>query len=354
MLIAVELRGSRVDRCGVESGEHLTVANEGRSVVMSIAGRVRLRLLGIAPRETNLSYRGFAATDGPVRDRLELIGRTFVAGYHAALAEPATAPLGQLLDEIEAERRGWAYEGAGMALALIDGLTPWPSRRFEEFLAGPGAPHAYMVHVGVGWAAARLRRSIERVRRRLDPVLGWLAVDGYGFHEAYFRPGRTVRQQAVPGHLHGYACRAFDQGVGRCMWFVYGADAERITEGIAGFAEQRRGDLFSGVGLACAYAGGRDRATIEHLRDLSGPHAPHLAQGAAFAAKARQRAGGAAAHTEIACAALCGLGADEAAAVSDEMATVPAPDEVRAGEPAYERWRTAIRHRFGPQCKVAT
>jgi hypothetical protein len=46
-----------------------------------------------------------------------------------------------------------------------------------------------MAHVGIGWAIARLpwlRRRIEQPLNRLDSLLRWLAVDGYGFHEGYF------------------------------------------------------------------------------------------------------------------------------------------------------------------------
>jgi hypothetical protein len=319
----------------------------------SIGGRLRRRLLGIAPRETSLSYRGFEVPEGPVRERLEAIGRTFTEGYHAALLQTDAALLGATLDEIDAERRGWAYEGAAMGLALIDGLNPWPSHHFERFLAGPADAHAYMAHVGAGWAVARMRGRIDRARRRLDPVLGWLAVDGYGFHEAYFRPRRVVHQQRVPASLRGYERHAFDQGVGRCLWFVHGADDGRIVSCIGDFDAERRADLFSGVGLACAYAGGVDRAAIERLRDAAGEHAAHLAQGAAFAAKARQRAGGPAEHTEIACEVLCGVSAEAAATVSDESAPSSDADDAPPAEPAYERWRRAIHDRFLRRCEVA-
>ena len=56
-----------------------------------------------------------------------------------------------------------------MGLALLDGLTPWRSSRVRRFLEGAGAAHAYMVHVGVGWAHARLPGNIERRLNRLDP-----------------------------------------------------------------------------------------------------------------------------------------------------------------------------------------
>jgi hypothetical protein len=124
------------------------------------------------------------------------------------------------------------------------------------------------------------------------------------------------------------------------MWFVCGADVERIGATIGRFSSERRADLWSGVGLACAYAGGVERADVERLRLLAGEHAAPLAQGAAFAAVARQRAGNPAEHTEVACAVLCGCSAARATAVIDE-AQAALPE--RGAEPSYEVLRRRVQ-----------
>src|ERR1039457_1019400 len=87
------------------------------------------------------------------------------------------------------------------------------------------------------------------------------------------------------GGVAGSPRRAFDQGLGRSLWFVEGADASRIAAAISSFPKARQPDLWSGVGLACAYAGGRDQAHLELLRETAGPYVAQVAQGAAFAAK---------------------------------------------------------------------
>ena len=69
-----------------------------------------------------------------------------------------------------------------------------------------------------------------------------------------------------------------------------------------------------------------------------------LGQGAAFAAKARDKAGNPAPHTAKACLVLCGMRAEEAAALTDRaLALVPAED---CEEPRYERWRREIRRQL--------
>ncbi|HEY2155804.1 MAG TPA: DUF1702 family protein, partial [Isosphaeraceae bacterium] len=289
---------------------------------------------------------GFRGGDAEARGHLERVGRAFLEGYHAAVEEGRPDSLGPRLDAIDPALRGFAYEGAAMGLALLDNLTPRCGDRLAGLLAGHGVDHVYMVHVGVGWALARLawlRADPARCLAKLDPLLRWLALDGYGFHEGYFSWRRSVEGRAIPGRLAGYARRAFDQGLGRSLWFVDGGDVGRIPETIAAFAPQRRADLWSGVGLACAYAGAADRPALESLHGASGAHHPYLAQGAAFAAKARQRAGNAQDYTGRACSVFCDLSADEAAAVTDDALADLPPD---GAVPAYEAWRARIRYRF--------
>jgi hypothetical protein len=276
---------------------------------------------------------------------LEQIGQTFLQGYHTALEEDDFAVLAIRLNAGESELRGFAFEGAAMGLALLDFLMPWKKTRLQAFLDGPGATHVYMVHVGAGWVLARLRQRVERPLARLDPLLGWLAVDGYGFHEGYFHWPHYVRKQAVPKRVSGYARQVFDQGLGRSLWFVEGADVARIAATITAFSPARRADLWSGVGLACAYAGGVGCADVEALKVAAGPDTPQLAQGAAFAAKARQRAGNAADHTDQACQVFCGCSAEDAARLTDDaLNDLP----VDGATPAYEIWRQRIRNRFTP------
>jgi hypothetical protein len=335
----------------------LTTSTDDRAVLPSAAASspgmgatLRRALFGIAPKETSFAYRGFHAGPGAegaaVRERLEEVGRCFASGYHAALDEDRPLPLAARIDaEVERDFRGFAYEGAGMALALRDALSLGRGDRLGRFLEGPGAPHSYIIYVGAGWILGRLPISSERLLARFaDPVLRWLALDGYGFHEGYFHPSRSFGRQEVPRKLRGYARRGFDQGLGRSLWFVQGADVQRLPGVIGAFPPERQPDLWSGIGLACAYAGGRSRAEIEKLKRAAGPHRPQLAQGATFAAKCREWAGNMTAHTILACEVICGAGADVVAAVSDEtLHGLPAD---RPGEPAFEVWRQRIQDHF--------
>ena len=310
---------------------------------VSLLGRMRRRFLGLSLAEASFAKRGFIAGDEESRRRLEQIGVTFLCGYHAALEETSFNPLARRLSTFETDLQGFAFEGAAMGLALLDSFTPRRTNRWRTFTEGLAEPHVYMMHVGFGWALARFQRRVTPHLARLDPLLGWLAVDGYGFHEGYFSWPRYIEQQAIPTRLNSYERRAFDQGLGRSMWFVKGADVAAVASTINSFPFIRHEDLWSGVGLACAYAGGCGRAAMESLRAAAGEHLAALAQGVAFAAKTRQHAANLNSHTETVCRVICGQSAEEVAAITDAALENLAGD----GElPAYESWRRRIQNKI--------
>ncbi len=298
----------------------------------------------ISPREATCLRRGFHPKTRTAHDRLEHIGATFLEGYHIALRDPRMTEVDRKLNQIDLEVRGFAFEGAAMALTLLDLLLPRRSSRLQHFIQGPASNHVYMSYVGAGWAYARLYRRFEPLLTTGDPLLGWLAIDGYGFHEGYFHARRYLKAQLWPRRLAGYGRRVFDQGFGRSLWFVKAMDVEAIAHTIATFAPERHSDLWSGVGLACAYAGGVDRSVLIALRDAAGVFLPQVAQGVAFAAKTRERAGNLAPHTENAARIFCHMSALEAAAVTDHALKNLADDD---GVPAYEVWRQRIQSCFG-------
>jgi hypothetical protein len=304
---------------------------------------IRRRLLGLPAEEINYARRGFRGATEDVQARLEQIGATFLSGYHAALYHGAQADLATTLNSVEKELRGFAFEGAAMGLALLDFLTPWCRTRIGEFLRGPGHEHTYMVHVGAGWVWARLPVNVRRARQRLDPVLCWLAFDGFGFHEGFFHWPKYVAGQLPPKKLSGYERRAFDQGLGRSWWFVNGGNTKLITSTIGNFLADRQPDLWSGIGLAATYAGVASEPVLVALRKSAGAYWPQLAQGAAFAAKARQRASNSTAYTDLAAKILCRMPANDAARLTETtLENLPTDSRV----PAYEIWRCRLQNHF--------
>lgn len=310
----------------------------------------RIRQIALTPSivETTFAARGFQTRHAATREHLEAVGAQFLTGFAHAMGARNPIEATGMLETVERDLRGFAYEGAAMGFAILDGLAG--GRRVDQFLAGPAARHVYLVHVGVGWAMARLPQWRRPAIRPADPLLGWLALDGYGFHQAYFHTTRYVpthrreRFGPWPGDPTGrWTGRVVDQGVGRALWFVAGAEPDRVADTIARFPTNRHEDLYSGVALAATYAGGATRRALARLRGHGGAYAPAMAQGSAFGAEARERAGLTTASTGVATDVFCGATPAQAAAVTRTALAGLDPD---GPVPAYQAWRRRIAEQF--------
>ncbi len=317
--------------------------------VKTVSGRAGhwRQLFDIDDRDTLIATRGFHTGSKTMIARLERVGASFVHGYRAALYSGPDGPSAALLDDVPPELRGFVAEGAAMGAAVAD-FAGLGGQRLGNWLARTDTRFSYLTHVGVGWAMARLPFSRNRLFRRLDPVHAWLAIDGLGFHDTYFNAQRVL--SGWQRERHGYAQRAWHQGVGRALWFVSCGEVARA----AGLVERHfvpalHGDLWAGLGLAIAYAGGAEPDELVRARALAGPMAGDLAQGAVFAAAAHVRHGFVPEHSELAVRSLAGVSAAEAAVLADATrAEVTAMgDATWPDRPLYEAWRMAIKAGLG-------
>lgn len=266
-------------------------------------------------------------------------------GFRATLEDDRVEVLVPRLNEVEAEWRGFAYEGVGLGFTVFDYFLPW-RKRLQAFVRGPGAPYIIPIYIGVGLAIGRLGgKRLEWFAARLEhPAFRWMVVDGYGFYKGFFSRQRYLEEQEIPAHLSPYARRVFDQGLGRSIWFATGESVDRVVATIASFPETRQADLWSGAGFACAYAGSpMERQALETLLALAGPYKSQLALAGALAAKRRHGFGHVTPHTEMACQVFCGLSGELAAHIAND-ALENLPDD--SYESAHKVWRERIEEQF--------
>lgn len=316
-----------------------------------------LRRLALTPSliDTTFARRGFGIVPSPVTARLEAIPQAVVCGFEWAIDMRDQWELERRLDLVQPELRGFAYEGAAMALTVLDAMAAGRGRRAQAFLSGPAVPHTFLTYIGIGFAMSHLPRPLWRTvvpdlsGTPYYPTMSWLAVDGYGFDQAYFHTDRVVGGQRRPAPYPwqgraDYFPRAVDQGIGRALWFIHSGRPRQLAAAVASFATDRRADLWSGVGLAAVFAGGADHTALTALAADAGEYRPQLAQGAVFAAKARVHSGYEPPHTAPGVSALCGMTVADAARLADDAVAggLSGPDG-----PDYEIWRRKIRLHFG-------
>jgi hypothetical protein len=318
-------------------------------------GSLRRLFLTPALVETTFARRHFPVVPTDATRRLEAIPQAVVCGFEWGTDTRDQWELERRLELVEAELRGFAYEGAAMAFTVLDAMGGGRGHRARDLLRGPGRAHTFLTYIGIGFAMARLPRPLWRkvlpdlTGTPYFPTMSWLAVDGYGFDRAYFETDRWVTRQERPAPYPwqgraDYFPRAVDQGIGRALWFIHGGQASDVAAAVHRFPSDRRPDLWSGVGLAATFAGGCDAGGLAVLVRAAGADRAHLAQGAVFAAKARDFSGCTPVHTRTATAALTGMSVESAAALADAVAVGGLHS---ATETDYETWRAKVRGKVG-------
>jgi hypothetical protein len=295
--------------------------------------------------------------DDPAKqERIEAIGASFLQGYHASIENNSLDSLQQQLESTPIDHRGFAYEGAAMGVGLTAALLPWRRSTFAEFLLSEWNHYPYLSHVGLGWALARIPGAMRRFTNNLiaarsfeieaaspSSLLSCLVLDGYGFHQGFFAWEKHVQAMVEPRGLPPEGLPVFRQGVGRSLSFVLGMDATRIANAIHRFPQSRQSDLWSGVGLATAYAGGFEEEDVQQIKRLAAQALPAFAQGIAFAAQARQRAQHVPEHTHQVCQLVWGRSVESVAQLTaTTLAQLPPSSPLVA----YRAWRERLQHAF--------
>src|ERR1700724_3129184 len=99
------------------------------------------RLLSISLEECSFERRGFWMGNAEARKHLESVGEAFLAGYNMGLSTKDQESLAKKLNAFDTEVCGFAFEGAAMAMTVLDSLMPWRSSRVLSFLQGAGRGH---------------------------------------------------------------------------------------------------------------------------------------------------------------------------------------------------------------------
>lgn len=308
----------------------------------------RLRASVTTPNEIEVDpgYRGFYEwREGP--SIVPPVGRSFLDGFRIGMRGAGATEAVRQLMQVPREWQGFAAEGAGMSVAIRSAVEPWHRNEFHRLVSVSGGRHTYMMHVGLGWALARLPRPLWPDLSKFDPAVGQLILDGYGFHEIFFNTAKTLRQHTVefdfdawPGPVQD-AQQQLMQGVGRGMWFVAGGSPQLLHEIFEGFDPKFHSSLWAGTGLAATYAGGRGPEGLNEVLERAGEHAGWVRQGCAFAVDARHRANTTNDHTRLAAHILCGLTVERIVEITTSHR--PEPQRVDSGDwGAYEEWRARI------------
>ena len=300
------------------------------------------KILVLDPRRVEFRIRGFELAEKSHEERLESIGKAFLRGYNLTLSTHSLGEFERAMAQEEALLRGFFVEGGAMGSALVDSV---PFRRpmlgkFRERFEGR---YPLLVHAGTGLAMSKLSWREKAIVGALDPFYRWMAYDGMGYHNVYFQQEKTLNNPKRT--LAGYASRAYDQGVGRGIWFVSGADIDKAAALVDSMTADRQADIWSGIGLASCYAGPADERVFLDGYQLAGPSGEWFAQGIAFACSARMGDQSMPETIREAIRTLWGMEPEALAERVEELRQSSAA-AIRLDRPRYETWRHCVADAF--------
>ncbi len=224
-----------------------------------------------------------------ITDRVNQIVATFQRGRD--LGEQGL-PLDELiakLNETEPRYRSVAFEGASMGIAIEH------NEEWANFLA-KAKKHSTQVHIGLGWAIAEQPPEspkggidLTSTLTQIEPQMRSKVLDGYGYWHGLFRRRLTIRTQTIPSTITAECQPGFDEGVGRAIWYISKGEIEKLVMIIGHFPEERRADLWCGIGIAATYVGGCSEEHFSQLESSSDKYNSELEKGIELAERSMRR-----------------------------------------------------------------
>lgn len=211
-----------------------------------------------------------------IAERIDLIVSTFQKGRELEASASSMDELTSDLNKIEPRYRSVGFEGASMGIAI--------SKKFDwaEFLERANQ-HSTQIHIGLGWAIGEKDWNIAESLKPIDPEMRTKVLDGVGYWFGLFRRRLTIRTHGIPEQITPEFQSGFDNGVGRSIWYISKGDPEMANKIINSFPEERRADLWFGIGVASTYVGGCSEDLTSELKALSGVNSDSFEDGTASA-----------------------------------------------------------------------
>jgi enediyne biosynthesis protein E3 len=216
------------------------------------------------------------------------------------------------LEKTNLEFRSVAYEGASMALALKAlSENDYSLKDWNSFLSN-SKNQAGNIHIGLGWAIAESKPNDLSFLNSIHPMMLFRVWDGCGYYDGIFRQRQTIKNQIRQEYNIKADGNAYDEGIGRSIWYHCKGNVPRVVEMIHSFSSDRFADLWRGIGIASVYVGGNREQDLEQLFLSSEKYSLQLAIGAAMVAKARLQTKTITTDVELACKSWCKLNPEEA------------------------------------------
>ncbi len=235
---------------------------------------------------------------------LRKVAVTFLDGFTVA-SELSVQKVQREVGSLPQAVRGVCYEGAAAGKTVRD-LTANEDLSEASELLRREEEYSFLVYLGIGEALAQMKLPPQLCNAVAKERWAGQIIEGYGFFDGYFNWHDALVNQRYPQGLEPGLKAAYDQGLGRAIYFATNCDPIQMRDMISCFSEDRRAEIWSGIGIPTAYVGGLTEREFKKFLNFAGPYRAELMQGILLGASARAKQNAIPDHTELACNMILG------------------------------------------------
>ncbi|TNE76336.1 MAG: DUF1702 family protein [Bacteroidetes bacterium] len=225
-----------------------------------------------------------------VGQNINEIERLFMEISHSFKKDLSIAELIEKLDAVEPKFRSIGYESASYVLGDLDLQDKNDLKNWSKLYASADENHRFHMIIGLGWSIAKSGNSTLPITDwEDDRVFRSMVLDGMGYYYALYRPRRTLTKKIYPDWLMGDDLKAFDQGIGRRLWYLYHDNQTKLIEILSTLSEDRIPSLYTGLGIAFTYVSGFDEREVVSLKKMAGPNWKEMRKGFLIGSSSRAK-----------------------------------------------------------------
>jgi len=194
-----------------------------------------------------------------IKNRISRISETFQASRQLGMENASWEQFMSFVENQDKLFHSTVHEGASMGYAMYDKHNYGELNVWKKYMKQFGLKYGGFIRTGLGWTLAKWNEIDYSFLKDHDPLSHWRFFDGWAYHDAIFKKSLIVAQMKRVSNLPSKYFSAYDQGIGRNLWYLSKGEINPLLELTSKFDVDRQEHLWRGIGIAIIYVGAYDQ-----------------------------------------------------------------------------------------------